>query len=76
LIAVSVQSDATTPTFGQHQRLFDDVGAQPSPNRHYDVAPDGARFVTIRDPPSLRAAALVVVEHWLDELKARLPIGD
>ena len=73
-MAVSVQGGATL-TFGKPEVVFDDAGALPSPNRHYDVSPDGARFVIIREPSSAGVAGLVVVEHWLEELKARVPTG-
>ena len=44
--------------------------------RSYDVAPDGQRFLMIKDPEKTNAAAdvrLVTVLNWAQELKARLP---
>ena len=73
LVSVSVQTGATFQ-FGKASPLFDLVNeAQPSPNRHYDVTPDGTRFVVIKDPQTATSLQLVVVEHWLEELKARVP---
>ena len=74
-MVVSVQP-GTTLQFGKGTPLFDLVDeAQPSPNRHYDVAPDGMRFVVIKDPQTATSLQLVVVQNWLDELKARVPAG-
>ena len=47
--------------------------------RAYDVAPDGQRFLMIKDPEpapgtSQTAVSLVVVLNWVEELKARLPV--
>ena len=39
----------------------------------YDVAPDGKRFLVLLSKRSASAApALVVVRHWLDEVRTRL----
>ncbi len=38
--------------------------------RNYDVAPDG-RFLFVRRADNSRAGAIVVVEHWTNELQAR-----
>jgi Tol biopolymer transport system component len=74
MMAVAVQPGPPL-TFGQPMVIFDDAGAQPSPNRHYDIAPDGMRFVFIKEPPASGLPALVIVENWLAELKARVPAG-
>jgi serine/threonine-protein kinase len=44
--------------------------------RNYDVAPDGSRFLMIKDNPTGMATSpgIVVVLNWIEELKARLPI--
>jgi hypothetical protein len=46
--------------------------------RAYDVSRDGRRFLMLRDTPnpsptSTPQANLIVVLHWIEELKARLP---
>jgi serine/threonine-protein kinase len=47
--------------------------------RAYDVAPDGQRFLMIKDAASAdqksteTPASMIVVLHWFEELKARLP---
>jgi hypothetical protein len=40
----------------------------------YEVSPDGQRFLFILDgpPASLRPVQLVVVQNWVEELRARL----
>ena len=42
--------------------------------RHYDPAPDGQRFLVIGPPtPAPNSPLLVVVQHWDEELRARVP---
>ena len=42
--------------------------------RAYDAAPDGQTFLMIKlPPPRQQFEGLVVVSHWFDELKARVP---
>jgi hypothetical protein len=75
-MSVGVQ---TTPTFraGTPSKLFDGpfyVGVNP---RTYDIAPDGQRFLMIKnqsvDQPNTPPASLTVVEHWTEELKQKVP---
>ena len=46
------------------------------PPRHYDVSPDGQRFLMLKDSaagdPNATPASMVVVEHWFEELKQRV----
>ena len=71
----------TTPTFvpGLPIKLFDGDryvgrGSQLS-GRNYDISRDGSRFLMIKAATPTRAGALaiVVTEHWLAELSARVP---
>jgi hypothetical protein len=46
--------------------------------RTYDVAPDGARFLMIKEGEGLgdasaAAPTIVVVQHWVEELKRLVP---
>jgi serine/threonine-protein kinase len=45
--------------------------------RSYDIAPDGQRFLMIKEETGgdqrATPASIVVVQHWLEELKARVP---
>jgi len=42
--------------------------------RNFDVAPDGTRFLMVKDLPTpTDAKRLIVVENWLDELKRLVP---
>jgi hypothetical protein len=47
--------------------------------RHYDVSPDGKRFLMLKDVESAPAAQppreIILVQHWTEELKAKLPAG-
>ena len=57
--------------------MFDTRYAQPNPARHYDVSADGKRFLMLKETaagdPNATPASMVVVEHWSDELKQRVP---
>jgi Tol biopolymer transport system component len=41
--------------------------------RNYDVSPDGRRFLMLKGVAAAAAPQLVVVQHWVEELKARVP---
>jgi len=75
LYAVPVRA---TPTFsaGSPARVFDGRYDSNIAGRTYDVSPDGRRFLMIKDSvsdaPGAPAPNLIVVEHWPEELKARL----
>jgi Tol biopolymer transport system component len=44
--------------------------------RSYDVAPDGERFLMIKDPAqSADASRIIIVENWFEELKQRVPVN-
>lgn len=71
----------TTPGFsaGRPTKLFDAKYPSTMNMRSYDVSPDGRRFLMIKDMPgttqqtNTTPASIVVVLHWVEELKARLP---
>ena len=62
---------------GTPVKLFDTGYYEPNPARHYDVSPDGQRFLMIKEnttaPRSATIAGMVVVQNWTDELRTRLP---
>ncbi len=45
------------------------------PGYDYDVSPDGSRFLMIKNDDSTPTVtpAIVVVQHWVEELKRLLP---
>ena len=60
-----------TLTLGTPRELFSVAGYRSARNRQqYDVAPDGRRFLMIREPGT--APALTYVENWFPELKAKV----
>jgi Tol biopolymer transport system component len=74
MMAVDV---ALTPTFTPGvPRPLESVVEITTPTRGYDVSPDGRRFITTRDtervtdPPP---AQMILVQHWVEELKRRVP---
>ena len=69
----------TSPTFraGQPTLLFEDDYFFFLARRTYDVAPDGQRFLMITAGDAAAGARpfrMVVVEHWFEELKTRVPV--
>ena len=50
--------------------------AGPQGSRSYDVAPDGRRFLMIKDASTDKAAApqLILVQNWFEELKRKVPL--
>ena len=76
LTSVPVQTAGATFTAGNPAKVFDTKYATPNNVRNYDVSADGQRFVMIKDSTTADRAAsasLVVVEHWFEELKAKVP---
>jgi Tol biopolymer transport system component len=69
----------TSPTFavtGAPHLLFEGPFRVDGPFRHYDVTPDGQRFLMVRavDQPPTRVSQMVLVENWFEELKSRVPV--
>jgi serine/threonine-protein kinase len=77
LTAVPVQTSGPTFLGGTPKKLFDTMYREPNPARHYDVSPDGRRFLMIKDSTAADAkvtpANMVVVLNWLQELRSRVP---
>jgi serine/threonine-protein kinase len=74
----AVPADTTARTFvvGKPIKVFDAKYVEPNPARHYDVSPDGRRFLMLKPrgaDPNATPATMVVVERWSDELRARVP---
>ena len=45
-----------------------------NPARTYDISPDGQRFLMIKGRSATVApAGLIVVQHWIEELKRLVP---
>jgi hypothetical protein len=68
----------TTPTLtiGTPKLLFEGPFRIDGPFRGYDVTPDGQRFLMVRavEQPPTRITHMVLVQNWLEELKARVPV--
>ena len=64
---------ATTPALVVKEGYYTSPG---NPGRTYDISPDGQRFLMIKDRTAGQTAApagLIVIEHWVDELKRLVP---
>jgi serine/threonine-protein kinase len=74
LMAVPIEK-ATTFSPGTPKVVVENSYLTPQEGRAYDVSPDGKRFLMIKDVSSQVATPkqLVVVQNWLEELKARVP---
>jgi serine/threonine-protein kinase len=78
MMVVSIQPGEVFVT-SPPRKLFDGAYYPPrGPNllneRAYDVAPDGQRFLMIKELPS-DAPGFVVVQHWPEELKRLVPVN-
>jgi serine/threonine-protein kinase len=77
MVAVPTTTGATFAA-GKPETLFDFTPyINPlAAGRTWDISPDGKRFLAIRPVTAEGAAArpsIVVVSHWFDEVKARMP---
>ena len=79
MTSVQVSTSGSTFSAGTPATVFDTKYVQSNPSRHYDVSPDGQRFLMIKDGPAnpgAMPASMVVVEHWFEELTRRVPATD
>ena len=69
---------ALGPTFTARvpHQLFDGKYGASALIRSYDVAPDGRHFLMVqqKERPPISATEMILVLHWGDELKARVPV--
>jgi Tol biopolymer transport system component len=75
IMRVPVQTSGPTLSYGNPTAVIDTKYAEPNPSRHYDVAPDGKRFLMLKasaPEPNTTQASMVVVLNWTPELK-RVP---
>jgi serine/threonine-protein kinase len=78
MISVPVQTSGGKFVAGRPVKLFETgSGASLTSTRDFDVAPDGERFLMIKEnvARNTRPPGMVVVEHWFELLNARLPRG-
>ena len=65
------------PTFtaGAPRQLFEGRYGATAAMRPYDVTADGKRFLMVqqKERPAIAAAEMILVQNWLEELKARVP---
>jgi hypothetical protein len=66
------------PTFtaGVPRQLFEGRYGATAGIRSYDVTADGRRFLMVQQKERLAVAAaeMILVQNWLEELKARVPV--
>jgi len=77
LMRVGVERAATWAATPPTQVVKEGYSTTPGSlsGRSYDIAPDGQRFLLIKEGADQAAAppSLVVVQHWLEELKRLVP---
>jgi Tol biopolymer transport system component len=77
MMVVPVRTDDSTFSAGNPTKLFDAAPYYFGIAGHtYDVAPDGQRFLMIKNAAAAdqnAAPSLIVAEHWTEELKTRVP---
>ena len=76
LMRVPVQTSGPSLRSGTPAKVVDMNYAEPNPSRHYDVSPDGQRFLMLKASaadPNATPASMVAVLSWSEELKARVP---
>jgi serine/threonine-protein kinase len=81
-VAVAVEGSASFRT-GKPVRLVEGryyagAGGGAAPGRTYDVSPDGRRFLMVKegggsDQTAAAPPSIVVVQHWVEELKRLVP---
>jgi serine/threonine-protein kinase len=74
IVAVPVETSGNTFRWGVPRQLFEFRGSTTVPNRSFDVSVDGRRFLVVNDAASTRAADIVLVLDWLEDLKAKVPV--
>jgi dipeptidyl aminopeptidase/acylaminoacyl peptidase len=66
------------PTFtaGTPHQLFEGRYGATAGIRSYDVTADGKRFLMVqqKERPALDASEIILVQNWLEEVKARVPV--
>jgi len=66
------------PTFtvGVPRQLFEGRFGATSGIRSYDVTADGKRFLMVqqKERPPVAAAEMILVQNWIEEVKARVPV--
>jgi serine/threonine-protein kinase len=76
LVAVPVETSDATFAWGKPIKLVENAADDSINLRSYDIAPDGRRFLILRDQSSGRidtaGPQIVVVVNWLEELKMKL----
>jgi Tol biopolymer transport system component len=79
LLRVPVEASGATWNAGAPMKLLEGryyTGAAGTSGRTYDVSPDGQRFLMIKAPGTDASAAppaLIVVQHWDEELRRLVP---
>ena len=80
LLTVPVEPRGTIWSAGTATKLVEGryyTGRNVNVSRHYDVSPDGQRFVMVKTgggtDQTAAPASLIVVQHWVEELKRLVP---
>jgi len=73
MMAVSIDAKGNAPQVGTPTILFREVFAGASNEAWYDVSPDGQRFLMLKPDDASVSDSIVVIQDWMDEVKALVP---
>jgi hypothetical protein len=66
------------PTFtaAEPRQIFEGRYGATAGIRSYDVTADGRRFLMVqqKERPAVAAAEMILVQNWLEEVRARVPV--
>ena len=73
VVPVTLQPTFTPDT---PRQLFEGRYGATAGIRSYDVTADGRRFLMVqqKERPAVAAAEMILVQNWLEEVKARVPV--
>ena len=75
-MVVSIQTQAQTLTAGSPRVLFEGQYVNhsvPTGYQYYDIAPDGKRFLMLKEDTAQEQAQINIVLNWFEELKRLVP---
>ena len=75
MMAVSVDNSGSTPKIGKPTLLFQGSFAATGSEASYDVSVDGQRFLMLKSDDAATSESIVVIQDWMNEVKALVSRG-
>jgi hypothetical protein len=73
MMAVSIDAKGNAPQIGTPIILFQEVFAGGATNAWDDVSSDGQRFLMLKPDDASASDSIVVIQDWMDEVRALVP---